>query len=154
MENKVVSKKNHAVAWQTPLESSSVFYYRSLLRTQLQVHFFFETSEKNLCVMTIDRLLPYKAYPKELTPSWLKKTIKKEGNVLKLWNTTFLKEVHFLARIYDIENPFQYVIAASNQVIEFVFEEPKWEVFQGISLQELLYTYVQKRYKQSFSEWK
>ena len=78
-----------------------------------------------------------------------KSSDRKKRMSFKIWNSPLALEANLRLGItpkkYDEIEKFQYLILTQDETIEFVtLEEPKWEIFKNIHLDDLVIQYLKK----------
>jgi hypothetical protein len=74
---------------------------------------------------------------------------KKHGSSFKVWNSPLALEASLRlgmsSKEYDGMEKFQYIVLAQDEIIEFVtYNLPKWEIYEGANLDELVMQYLKK----------
>jgi len=146
--------------WKTPvIDSESLWLYR-LLYTHFNNYFFFHKDsdgiEDPIYVLTIPGGDTFKISDEGESSNRIHELLKnkppyhiKWPKTFKVWNSPLAIEVCRGLAIpkeeYEQIEKFQYVVLTQNETIEFVtFKAPKWEICEGIKLDDLVIQYLRK----------
>jgi len=155
--------QNHIICdfWDTPIINLQFVWSSKQLNTGKNNYFFFEsdvdaptgpvyvmtigsketvkTSDEGDSTYRINQLLENSPRP----VSGIRK------KCFKVWNSPLALEAHLRLGItekeYNGAEKFQYLILTQSETIEFVtLNEPKWEIYEGIKLEDLVIQYLKK----------
>ncbi len=153
--------------WETPVVDHQNLWLSQQLYTEMNNYFFFEDDidgpTNPIYVMSIRLREAFKISDEtesanrifELTKNRVVSK-RRRGLTFKVWNSPFALEVCSALKIplekYEQMEKFQYIVLTQNEIIEFVTcSPPKWEIYEGIELEDLVIQYVKKDFSEEES---
>lgn len=149
--------------WNTPIINLQFIWFSKQLNTGRSNYFFFETDtdapDGPIYVMTIGSRETVKTSEEgdstyrinQLLESSPRPSNGIRKRSFKVWNSPLALEACLRLGItekeYNETEKFQYIILTQNETIEFVtLKEPKWEIYEGIKLDDLVIQFLKKGY--------
>lgn len=149
--------------WESPIVDHQFLWFSQQVYTGLNNYLFFENDIDGpadpIYVMTLGAGETFKISDESDSSIRIDKLLKnslpsprQRGRSFKVWNSPLALEASYTlgmtSKEHDEIEKFQYVIITQNEIIEFsTFKEPKWEIYEGIKLEDLVIQYVKKDFQ-------
>jgi len=148
--------------WNTPIMHNNQLWLVAELRIMSDVHLFFQLNSdsgdefyaitiSSRCPLRItDETYAYNCIGKYLSRKVPRKKDEKRCSTLKLWNTSFIKDIEENNALsgYALErdkNIFQYLIITDDEWVEFIsLDPPEWNFHKNVKIDELVNVYMKK----------
>ncbi|NOT77488.1 MAG: hypothetical protein HOP07_00635 [Bacteriovoracaceae bacterium] len=152
--------------WNTPIMHNEQLWLVAELRIMNGIHLFFKLNSSSRdeyysftisfrCPLRItDETYAHNCIGKYLNRKVIRPKDEQRSSTLKLWNTSFIKEIEENNALsgYAAErdkNIFQYLIITEDEWVEFITLSPiEWTFHKCIKIDELLNTYIKESAKQ------
>jgi hypothetical protein len=164
-EESVYGNEVYLEDWNTPIMYNNQLWLVAELRIMNDIHFFFKlnsdsrgeyytTTISSRCPLRItDETYAHNCIGKYLDWKIPRKKDNPGSSTLKLWNTSFIKDIeennamsgYALERNKDI---FQYLIITNDEWVEFITLSPvEWSFHKDVKIDELISAYLKKSLK-------